>query len=999
MQDTELTQLLTALCSDDKTTRTNAEAMLAGNRQFAGFASRVAIAATAGANAGALPVPIRQMALTVLKQLVIDHWCNLAPEDKSKVQQCLLGALAEESSALRGLLHACAVHVRICGGAWPELQEQIGAGLVKGTTHEAFCCVECMFALLEEGGIEVAASLGALQEPLLRLASGEASPPALRRKCIEVHCAGVNTIVSSPQAPAPALEAVLSALPTWLTVHAALCTGVDGWSDRDRVECAFTAVRTITTISRFRSLWPVMADALEAVLRPTCLLVQQIDPGYAEAVIHADDGGSSEEEDNGPAQLVAQLMELIQAMLLGPQLRALLKGRARSLLQLLVPFMRVTEAQARAWREDPNEFLAQEEDDRVRGCAVRLSGEYLVGELLGHMKREAGKAIAGLAAELLERGETERAAGDTKAWKLTELALLIFGISASDLDVKSLKRSDLASLVPVAFSTCGRLCGDSGVPDLLRARAFAVLRRLGDAVCAMSPSDLPALLDAAACALTLNEPMVVRVSACRAFCRFLTAVSDKALRDRLLVERGVLASLGSLMRGADEELLHLTLESLCVIVRQCPDTIVTVASSLASLILEIWLRSRSDPLVGLQVLDLVSCATAANPQLQLALEAGLLPAVLQDLQLGSDPHAASSAVQLYGVLLKRAAVPLAGLLWQCVEPLIALIMKSEESGFLENACDSLICLVQRAPTQVTDAGLLVPMLQCVEHLLGPGLDDNACLFVGPFTTLLLSQFGKLLPAQVVTGLLRALVLRLSHAKLPYLKQELFVVVARLMHEDLAGVLGALAAMQLPRKDGTGDRNGLEFLLSMWMVDAEQIRARRARNVTVSALCRLHERCGADQQLGSLQVDGISSPTLSERLLALILAALEFENERCRKHQASLQSADLDDSEEDDDEDDDDDGDALGGASKSRTAQLLSELVDLEDDDDDLDELLGAGGGEGDTYQDLERSDPFHSMDLRRTAGEYLARQPQPHNGDLARKLAAALAEANGSATA
>lgn len=39
----------------------------------------------------------------------------------------------------------------------------------------------------------------------------------------------------------------------------------------------------------------------------------------------------------------------------------------------------------------------------------------------------------------------------------------------------------------------------------------------------------------------------------------------------------MLASLGSLMRGANDELLHLTLESLCIIVRQCPETIVTGA--------------------------------------------------------------------------------------------------------------------------------------------------------------------------------------------------------------------------------------------------------------------------------------------------------------------------------------------------------------------------------------------------------------------------------------
>lgn len=71
-------------------------------------------------------------------------------------------------------------------------------------------------------------------------------------------------------------------------------------------------------------------------------------------------------------------------------------------------------------------------------------------------------------------------------------------------------------------------------------------------------------------------------------------------------------------------------------------------------------------------------------------------------------------------------------------------------------------------------------------------------------------------------------------------------------------------------------------------------ARRARNVTVSALCRLHERCGEDEALRSLRIDGAPLP---ERLLAAIAAALEFENER---HGRSLKAAAAVDAESDED---------------------------------------------------------------------------------------------------
>jgi len=101
------------------------------------------------------------------------------------------------------------------------------------------------------------------------------------------------------------------------------------------------------------------------------------------------------------------------------------------------------------------------------------------------------------------------------------------------------------------------------------------------------------------------------------------------------LEHGVLASLGALMQAADEELLHLTLESLCLIVKQCPGAMVSVEASLAALILEIWRRCAADPMVHLQVLDLVSCATGSDARLQQSLEERLLPAVFADLQTRS----------------------------------------------------------------------------------------------------------------------------------------------------------------------------------------------------------------------------------------------------------------------------------------------------------------------------------------------------------------------------
>ncbi|CAL1137339.1 unnamed protein product [Cladocopium goreaui] len=175
----------------------------------------------------------------------------------------------------------------------------------------------------------------------------------------------------------------------------------------------------VTSLCRFRELDASISDYMEAVLRPACLLVQNLLPDY-EVVIQNNDNGQSEEE-GGIAPFVAQSMELIQVMASRPRLKSLLKNRVKNLIQLFAPFMRITEAQAAAWRSDPNEYLQQEEDDHFRGCMVRLSGEGLLSVMLESFKREASRSLANVVENVIQKGEAGRAAGDANAWKLTEV--------------------------------------------------------------------------------------------------------------------------------------------------------------------------------------------------------------------------------------------------------------------------------------------------------------------------------------------------------------------------------------------------------------------------------------------------------------------------------------------------------------------------------------------------------------------------------------------------
>eukprot|EP00435_Cladocopium_sp_Y103_P044270 s363_g12.t1 len=189
-------------------------------------------------------------------------------------------------------------------------------------------------------------------------------------------------------------------------------------------------------------------------------------------------------------------------------------------------------------------------------------------------------------------------------------------------------------------------------------------------VCPEVADEVPRLLEAAAAGLAPSEPLIVRVSACRVFCRFLTATANEQLREDLLLKRGVLASLGALLRDADEELLHLCLECLCIIVKKCPNTMAAVDGDLCPLTVQIWRRCAADPMVHMQVLDLVSCCVSTEKRLQRSMEDRGSTFVHADLQ-STDAHLASSAMELFGVLLKHSDVPFAEAILSCARLLLA----------------------------------------------------------------------------------------------------------------------------------------------------------------------------------------------------------------------------------------------------------------------------------------------------------------------------------------
>lgn len=385
-------------------------------------------------------------------------------------------------------------------------------------------------------------------------------------------------------------------------------------------------------------------------------------------------------------------------------------------------------------------------------------------------------------------------------------------------------------------------------------------------------------------------------------------------------------------------------------------------------------------------MDLISCAAASNVMLCLALENGFAP-FLETLfanVASQDAHLVSSAMDLYGVLVKRAQLPLSPHIWNCVGPLLSVALDSSDSGTLQNACDPICSLVRRAPTQITEGGLLPQILRVLERLLSEEVSEDASLFVGPVITLLVAHLGHQLQPGLIAGLLCATAKCLARSERPFLQQSLIVVLARLMHESLNDVLTILSSAEVIV--GAKPCNALELLLSAWMQHVDKMRSRHTRNVAFSAMVLLHRACTeGDTRLLSLQFQ----QPLPKQLIDALCKALIYENDRQQKLKERVlkgaqAAADDDDEYVNPSESDDSDGD---------DALLLTELINLDEDFEDDD------AGEMDTFRDLECSDPLSKLDLREHLAAYLKVQLQNGPGSLggdellAKEIGAAIAAA------
>ena len=150
-------------------------------------------------------------------------------------------------------------------------------------------------------------------------------------------------------------------------------------------------------------------------------------PQYEAAVVLAesvDDGYDSDGAPTGKAGLTIELFDFIRGLVHAPtkKTRRLMHESLLPLVHTMVAYMQITQTQLGLWTDDPNQYVADEDDDSLEHN-VRNTGADLL--------RELESALGEFVLKATVQATQQRLAAPS--WRMQEAALLVMGSLAEPL--------------------------------------------------------------------------------------------------------------------------------------------------------------------------------------------------------------------------------------------------------------------------------------------------------------------------------------------------------------------------------------------------------------------------------------------------------------------------------------------------------------------------------------------------------------------------------------
>lgn len=229
-------------------------------------------------------------------------------------------------------------------------------------------------------------------------------------------------------------------------------------------------------------------------------------------------------------------------------------GILHELVWIILNYMQMTDDQADTWITDPNQFIADEEDDSY-SFNVRIAAEDLLLTLMDNYEAATMNSLDLSVKQEAASSLNEKAAGNTNWWKAQESSLLAVGLFSGELS-EVIKNG--ASPVDVGALFDHVVLGNLSEHDFpfLQGRSFVFASQFASIL----PANLAAQYVSAAVEAVLKSPSaVVKVSALKALNNFNQYLDKQHI---IPYQRSILQGVAPMMEVTTEESFSLILRTL-----------------------------------------------------------------------------------------------------------------------------------------------------------------------------------------------------------------------------------------------------------------------------------------------------------------------------------------------------------------------------------------------------------------------------------------------------
>ncbi|KAJ3373146.1 hypothetical protein GGF31_001134 [Allomyces arbusculus] len=942
---------------------------------------------------GDQPFEVRQLALLTLKAYTRTNWSSKTeqfegPEPPLNIKQQIWTAIMDHGltdANARVRVSSAYVIAKIAHVSWPDEWPDFLPSLLARlqaphlpAQHGALCVLRDLVRddLTDQHLPEI---VRVILPHLLGVYTSATMPLGMKNRAMAIFRDLVELLYNAKEAHPDLPSVVAEMLPAWLDAMAPVLqapaivarpAGSDpAWDERATYATfrakvhAYRAVQTVAA-AFFSALKPHARAIVDFAWRDvTALAAVPVDE--LDVVDENDDSDEGGADPVSGETLVYACIDVLQRVLVKPSVSAAAlfqDGFLGTLLPVLVELMRVPEEKATAWREDVNEYIAQELDEDAFAYSLRVAAQDLATAIIDKYDQRAIDPMRQVCVMMLQKFQTD-------AVRL-EAAVALLGQVMSGWDQAAHVIESLMA-VPAVTGTTDNIAAQ----ELLRAR---VLRLMGQAADELPAAAIDACARFALQSLDATRPVML-VNAMHALVAIVNAThTTAAAKD--LVQHPLMHAAGALVETARADSLVFLLETFVAALRIRPDAAAPHVPEHMARIVRVWQRSVDDPVVTALVVEVVD-AMAASPAGLAALvaPAGGAPStarLLEDMLAAPDAHepgVVAAAVDMLAAILHRARAAnaqavVAPLVATTYAPLVALALRTDDATTIVAAQAALQAMVGGGHASVlASAAGLAPVVQVAARMLRGDTPEARAIGVGTLVRALVAHGGADVVA-VLPDLLRAVAARLATAQTPSLVQGLVLVIAQLMHD--ANTYEPTVALLAATPAANGAR-ALDVVLAKWTDAHEVLEGHRDIVLSAHVLAELFAR--QDPRMANVVVPGRTVAAevaaanaaggrrvtrsaaakanagatetgipVFARILQLLVAELVQADSRLAAAEDEL---DGEDSEEwDEDDDDDEDGVNAGQfAYLSDVLDAAEEGGDRNDEaDDDVDEMIETG---------------------------------------------------------